>query len=75
MDLYSFHRVLISAAILFDFLFTFWAVRQWRVDSDPMMLVMAVGSSVVTITLVAYLVYFNRSLAVLRHTLAGRRGA
>jgi steroid 5-alpha reductase family enzyme len=72
MSLYSFHRVLISAAILFDFFFTFWAVRQYRANGDVMDLVMGIGSSVFTIGLVAYLVYFNRNLTVHRHMIAAR---
>lgn len=70
MSLYSFHRVLITATILFDFFFTFWAVRQYRMTDDMVQLIMAVGSSLVMVGLVAYLVYFNRNLAVLRHALS-----
>lgn len=73
MALYNFHRVLIAAAILFDFMFTFWAVRQYSLDKEPIQLIMAIGSSILTVGLVAYLVYFNRSLAMVRHVLAGRR--
>ncbi len=72
MSLYSFHRVLIAAAILFDFGFTFWAVRQYRMDDQMINLVMAIGSSVVTLGLIAYLVYFNRNLAVHRHMISDR---
>jgi uncharacterized membrane protein len=76
MSLYHFHRVLITAAILFDFFFTFWAIRQYQApDGAAMDLVMAIGSSVVTVALVAYLVYFNRNLAVLRHVIHERHGA
>ncbi len=72
MALYNFHRVLISAAILFDFFFTFWALREYRQTADGMQLAMAIGSSIVTVAMVAYLVYFNRNLAVMRHVLEGR---
>jgi len=37
-----------------------------------LMLGMAIGSTVVTITMVTYLVYFNRNLTVLRHIVTGR---
>jgi hypothetical protein len=63
MSLYQFHRVLIAAAIVFDALFTFWALRQWQNSGhDHMLLAMAIGSTVVTVTMVTYLVYFNRNL-------------
>ena len=71
MALYNFHRVLITAAILFDFGFTYWAILQYRETDDVKQLVLAVLSSVVTLALVAYLVYFNRTLTVLRY--AGRK--
>ena len=74
MSLYYFHRVLITAAVLFDFFFTFWAVRQYRLNDQMIDLVMAIGSSVVTIGLVAYLVYFNRNLTIHRHLMAVRQG-
>jgi hypothetical protein len=72
MSLYNFHRVLISAAILFDFGFTFWALREYQRTGDQLQLFMAIGTSVVTVLLVAYLVYFNRNLAVMRHILGDR---
>jgi len=73
MSLYHFHRVLITAAILFDFFFTFWAIRQYQAeDGVAMDLAMAIGSSVATVGLIVYLVYFNRNLAVLRHVIHER---
>lgn len=75
MSLYQFHRVLIAAAIVFDALFTFWAIRQWQTSGhDSLMLGMAIGSSVVTVTMITYLVYFNRNLTLLRHIVTGRCG-
>jgi len=75
MSLYNFHRVLIAAAILFDFLFTFWAIREYRFadEGKTALLLTAIGSSIFTIALIAYLVYFNRNLAVFRHELAERQ--
>ena len=72
MVLCNFHRVLISAALVFDFGFVFWTIRQYRPTADAVQLVMAIGLSAVTVALVAYLVYFNRNLTVLRHVLLGR---
>ena len=65
MALYHFHRVLIAAAILFDFAFSLYAFRRYSETSQTIDLAMAVGSSVVTVALVAYLIYFNRSLRLL----------
>lgn len=72
MALYNFHRVLISCAVLFDFFFTLWSIRQWNLDGRAVNLVMAVASSLVTIGLVVYLIYFNRHLMVLRQDPAGQ---
>ncbi len=72
MALYHFHRVLIGAAILFDFLFTFYAIRQFNLTGDSMQLWMGIISSIITIGLVAYLVYFNRKLALLNHMVSHR---
>ena len=66
MALYHFHRFLISFAILFDFGFTLWSYRQWQNDGQMVNLVMAIASSVVSVGLIAYLVYFNRTLSVLQ---------
>lgn len=66
MALYNFHRVLIAAAILFDLGFSLYCYRKWQDGGEPMQLVMLIGSSVVTVGLVAYLVYFNKKLTVLR---------
>ena len=68
----NFHRVLIAAAIGFAFFFTVWAVDQFQQTDNVNQLVLAVASTVVTLALVACLVYFNRNLSVLRHTLASR---
>jgi hypothetical protein len=74
VSLYNFHRVLITASILFDFFFTWWSLRRYFDTSDVTQLVMAIASTVVTVALVVYLVYFNRNLAVLRHALRGGEG-
>jgi len=74
MSLYNFHRVLIGATILFDLFFTFWAIRQYRLSEESINLVLAIGSSVISMGLVVYLVYFNRNLAMVRHILANQSG-
>lgn len=40
---YNFHRVLISAAIVFDFGVVFWTIRQYRLTADAVQFVMAIG--------------------------------
>ncbi|MBI1336950.1 MAG: hypothetical protein GC164_08315 [Phycisphaera sp.] len=62
MALYNFHRVLITASILFDAFFSYWSFQQWRETGESINLVMLVGSSVVTLGLIAYFIYFNRNL-------------
>lgn len=62
MALYNFHRMLIAAAILFDFGFTLYAFRRYGITGNVMDIYMGVGSSIVTVLLVAYLIYFNYSL-------------
>ena len=62
MSLYHFHRVLISAAILFSFGFALYAYRQYGRIGGGDRLSMAVISGVVAAGLIAYLVYFNLKL-------------
>lgn len=69
MALYNFHRVLIAAAILFDFGFTLYAFRRYGATGNVIDIAMAIGSSVVTVALVAYLIYFNYSVRILRDRL------
>lgn len=66
MDLYVFHRVLISAAILFDVFFTTFCIRMYNATDDKSHIVWAVVSSVIVVGLVAYLVIFNRKTAKLQ---------
>jgi hypothetical protein len=60
MALYNFHRVLIAAAILFDAGYTLFSINRWQANGNNLDLVMAIGSTVVTIGFVLYLIYFNR---------------
>lgn len=73
---HHFHRLLIGAVIIFELLFLFWAVREYRATADATPLAMAVGSAIVTVVLAICLVRFNRNHAVLRHLLSthGRGG-
>ena len=65
MSLYHFHRVLIGAAILFDVMFSWYCYRKWHIAGEVLHMMMLVGSSVVTLGMIAYLVYFNRKVAML----------
>jgi hypothetical protein len=62
MDLYHFHRVLIASAILFFLGFAVYAYRQSGDLGSGLYLAMAVGSGVISLSLIAYLVYFNMSI-------------
>jgi len=64
--LYNFHRVLIAVAILFDLVFSLYCFRKWQETGATSQLIMLIGSSVVTVAMVAYLIYFNKNLVVLR---------
>jgi hypothetical protein len=72
MALYAFHRILIAAAILFDFVFTVFCIRKFNRNGDVWELAWGIASSVLTVGLVVYLVYFNRKTAALRIALAAR---
>ena len=70
MTLFAFHRVLICAAIAFDVFFTLFCIRKYNRYGDPWELVMAFASSLLTIALVAYLIYFNKKVRALRLVMA-----
>ena len=72
MSLYNFHRVFIIVAILFDVGFSIYCYQKYQMSSEYLHVVMLIGSSVVTLVLVAYLIYFNRSLAILRSMASDR---
>jgi hypothetical protein len=72
MALYAFHRILITAAILFDFVFTVFCIRKYNRSGDAWELVWGLASSLLTLGLVAYLVHFNRKTSRLRLELAAR---
>ena len=74
MALYNFHRVLIAAAILFDVAFSLYCYRKFQIDGHAVQLVMLIGSTIITFVLVGYLIYFNKSLTVLRRAVEQRDG-
>ena len=62
MDLYNFHRVLISSAILFFLGFAVYSYRQYEWLDSGAYLVMTIASGAVSLAMVGYLIYFNRRL-------------
>jgi len=72
MALYNFHRVLIAAAIVFDAGFTWFSLRRWNRSGDQLDLIMAIASTIITISFVVYLVFFNRKTRRLQSMLAGQ---
>lgn len=66
MALYNFHRVLMTAAILFCFGFALWAYRQAGVVEGSSNMIMAWVSGLISIGIVAYLIHFNSKLRILR---------
>jgi len=71
MALYNFHRILIVAAIFFDIAFSFWCWGVYRQTGEGIYLFMLVGTTVITLALIAYLIYFHRKTERLRHAVAG----
>ena len=67
MALYNFHRVLISSAILFFFGFGLYVFRQSGVTERAADLAMGIGSVLVSLAMIAYLIYFNYRIRVLQH--------
>jgi hypothetical protein len=73
MALYAFHRVLIAAAIFFDFVFTVFCIRKYNgPNGDIKDLIWALLSSVITVGFVWYFIHFTRKTARLRIELAAR---
>ncbi len=62
MDLYHFHRVLISSAILFFLGFAVYSYRQYESLESSTYLAMTIASGTASIAMVGYLIYFNYSL-------------
>ena len=65
MSLYHFHRVLIAAAILFDLYFSLYCYRRYSETGELQQLYMLIGSSLITVALVIYLVLFNKKMQML----------
>lgn len=66
MDLYNFHRVLISAAALFFFGFALHMFRQYAHTGQAVHVLLAGVSAVATAGFIGYLIYFNATLRSLR---------
>jgi len=59
MALYNFHRVLITAAILFFLAFAVYAWQRYTDQGGTTNLVMAAASAAVGVGAIVYLIYFN----------------
>lgn len=59
MALYNFHRVLITAAILFFLSFAVYAWQRYTDQGGTTNLVMAAASAAVGVGAIVYLIYFN----------------
>ncbi len=69
MALYTFHRILIAAAIFFDFIFTLFCVRKFNANGNPVELVWGGLATLIVVALVGYLIVFNRKTAILQASL------
>lgn len=69
MSLYIFHRVLIAASILFDAWFSIWCWQMYGQTEDSTYIIMLVGSSVLMLSFLVYLIYFNRKTRKLQHAI------
>lgn len=67
MAAFALHQLIMATALVLDFAFMFWAIRRYTVTGESMLLCGAIVSTFVTITLVSYLVYFNRRIALINH--------
>ena len=75
MALFQFHRVLIAVTVMFDFLLTLWSIRRWNTTGEDTFLYLAIGSSVVSLALLAYLVNFSKNLNAMRDQMIRRANA
>ncbi len=66
MDLYNFHRVLISAAALFFFGLALHMFRQYAHTGQGLHVLLASISAAATAGFIGYLIYFNAALRSLR---------
>jgi hypothetical protein len=73
MALYGFHRILIAAAIFFDFVFTVFCIRKYNgPNGDIKDIIWAGVASAITVGFVGYFIHFTRKTARLRLELAAR---
>ena len=72
MAAFALHQIIVATALILDFLFAFWALRRFANTGDNVLLCGAIGSAFITVTLVSYLVYFNRRLALINHLCSTR---
>lgn len=67
MPAFALYQLVVISALIMDFMFAFWALRRYSDTGDNILLCSAIGSAIVTVTMVSYVVYFNRRMAVINH--------
>ncbi|HAI13986.1 MAG TPA: hypothetical protein DCM28_19940 [Phycisphaerales bacterium] len=72
MAAFALHQLIIGIALALDFVFMLWAIRRYTQTGENMLLCGAIGSTFLTVTLVSYLVYFNRRIALINHLCSKR---
>lgn len=72
MAAFALHQLIMATALALDFIFMFWALRRYTQTGENMLLCGAIVSTFLTITLVSYLVYFNRRIALINHLCSTR---
>jgi heme/copper-type cytochrome/quinol oxidase subunit 3 len=70
MALYHFHRVLISATLIFGGGFLAFLYRRWSLQGQPSNLAMAGVTLALMVAMTLYLANFNRKLRALERALA-----
>jgi hypothetical protein len=72
MAAFALHQLIVAIALLLDFLFALWAIRRYTSTGESMLLYGAFASAFITVTLVSYMVYFNRRMALINHLCSTR---
>ena len=72
MTAFALHQLIVAIALILDLMFAFWALRRFADTGENMLLCGAIGSAFITVTLVSYLVYFNRRIALISHLCSTR---
>jgi len=72
MTAFALHQLIVAIALILDLMFVFWALRRFADTGENILLYGALASAFITVTLVSYLVYFNRRIALINHLCSTR---